>query len=479
MSMKKVIILTEGGKGIGLGHITRCSALYEAFKEKDIPARFIANADRTVKKILEDKESEIFNWLKDRSRLFGLISGADIVVVDSYLAEGGLYKKIADRVRTTVYIDDNNRIRYPRGIVVNGSIYAGNINYPKASGIEYMLGVKYFPIRKEFRKIPGKKINEKIKNVLVTFGGSQSGDLIDRVTRFFRRNPGLNVYAAGCRGNIFSARQLLHLMLKADICISGGGQTTYELARVGVPTIGVCLAENQRMNLEGWEEAGFLEYAGWHNDKNLINRISGSFGKMQPYPKRVYLSKAGRGRVDGIGAERVVHALQKKIFSRDEDLGYAIRLRDAVKDDCYDVWLWRNCPEVRRACYDTDPIRYSEHCGWFNDRVNDPGFFIAEDGNGHKVGQARFEKNGKGSAYINVNLNPDYFGKGFGSRVINKSTEYFMNRKPDIKNITAKILYGNIGSQKAFEKAGYKFYDCAVLDGKKTLIYKFNRTQGK
>lgn len=31
----KVFILTEGGKDIGFGHITRCLSLYHAFEERD------------------------------------------------------------------------------------------------------------------------------------------------------------------------------------------------------------------------------------------------------------------------------------------------------------------------------------------------------------------------------------------------------------------------------------------------------------
>ena len=30
----KVFIITEGGKDIGFGHITRCFSLYQAFEEK-------------------------------------------------------------------------------------------------------------------------------------------------------------------------------------------------------------------------------------------------------------------------------------------------------------------------------------------------------------------------------------------------------------------------------------------------------------
>ena len=71
---------------------------------------------------------------------------------------------------------------------------------------------------------------------------------------------------------------MLNLMLKSDICISGGGQTTYELARVGVPTIGICLAENQKNNLMGWKSLGFIENLCWDNeDESLIEEIYNSF----------------------------------------------------------------------------------------------------------------------------------------------------------------------------------------------------------
>jgi len=41
----KVFIITEGGKNIGFGHITRCLSLYQAFEEKEIIPEFILNSD--------------------------------------------------------------------------------------------------------------------------------------------------------------------------------------------------------------------------------------------------------------------------------------------------------------------------------------------------------------------------------------------------------------------------------------------------
>ena len=44
-----VVILTEGGKDIGFGHVTRCSSIYQAFEQFHIVPKFIINGDDSVK----------------------------------------------------------------------------------------------------------------------------------------------------------------------------------------------------------------------------------------------------------------------------------------------------------------------------------------------------------------------------------------------------------------------------------------------
>ena len=39
------------------------------------------------------------------------------------------------------------------------------------------------------------------------------------------------------------------IMATADLAVTAGGQTTYELAASGVPAVALCIAENQRPNL--------------------------------------------------------------------------------------------------------------------------------------------------------------------------------------------------------------------------------------
>ena len=108
----KVFILTEGGKNIGFGHITRCLSLYQAFEEREIKPKFIVHGDNDIEYLLKDINYQIFNWLDEKSKLFEMLKDADIAVIDSYLADISLYNKIANLVKISVYIDDNKRLDY-------------------------------------------------------------------------------------------------------------------------------------------------------------------------------------------------------------------------------------------------------------------------------------------------------------------------------------------------------------------------------
>ena len=168
----KIYILTEGGAGIGFGHIARCGAIYDAFKKRNIIPEIFINGDYTIKSLIKGKKYRIFNWLQNQNRLFRTIKGADVVIIDSYLASSYLYKKISTLTKIPVYIDDMNRIEYPKGVVINGSAYAEEIRYSNKKGIDYLLGTFYMPLQKPFWNVAQKKIQKDIKKILVIFGGN-------------------------------------------------------------------------------------------------------------------------------------------------------------------------------------------------------------------------------------------------------------------------------------------------------------------
>ncbi|GAB6282483.1 MAG: hypothetical protein STSR0008_12290 [Ignavibacterium sp.] len=291
----KVAIITEGYQGTGYGHLTRCLSIYQAFEEKGITPLYIANCDKEGKKFIPNVDLLQMNWLEKSEELISNISDFDIAVIDSYLASKELYERIYKTVKKAVYIDDYLRLDYPPGVIVNGTVGAENLPYKKDDKHEYLLGIDYMPLRKEFWDVEVPKRNGKVKNVLITFGAQDFRNLTSKVLSFLiKQFPHYDYYIVGGKlstdeinkknvhyYNSVYAKKMLELMLKTDLAVSAAGQTTYELARVGLPTIAIGVADNQKYNLKGWKEIGFIKEEIWFEENNLFEKVKSNIEKRE------------------------------------------------------------------------------------------------------------------------------------------------------------------------------------------------------
>lgn len=331
----KALILTEGGRDIGFGHIMRCLAFYEGLSRARIRTKLVISTDHGVKEILKNKRYKIANWLDTIDVITKEIYRANIIIIDSYLADINFYNKISGFGKNMVYIDDFNRLNYPKGIIINGSVYAQKIKYRKSSGKKYLLGPKFAFLRKEFWNVSPRLTKKDIDSILVTFGGIDlQRNMTYKILAFLQKKYPLlkknivfvkglesieKIKKTGDKTTKFicqpGAKDMLKIMLASDIAISAGGQTLYELARCGIPTIGICLAENQEMNLKEWSEGGFLKYIGWHNSKSLFYNLEKSIETLKEKRTRLICAKAGREKIDGKGMCRIIKYLanNKKI----------------------------------------------------------------------------------------------------------------------------------------------------------------------
>jgi len=328
----KVSIATEGGGHIGYGHITRCTSLYQAFEEMGIQCDFIVNGDDTVQSLLAGKNCKLFNWVSDQRLLIEMLNCTDILFIDSYLADYRLYEKASFMVEIAVYFDDNIRLKYPEGIVLNGAIFAEQMSYPERKDIVYLLGAKYTPLRKNFWNSSEKEINDKIKTIMITLGGADMHNLTPKllnlladicpgilkkviVTKSFANIAEIKSIKNNYTELIYNpdAAEMKQVMLESDVAITSCGQTLYELARTGVPAIGIGIAKNQLQNIKGWRKCGFLEYAGWYNDRHIEQNIKHCLKYLED--KKIRMHKAGIGgeMIDGRGHTRIINAINKCI----------------------------------------------------------------------------------------------------------------------------------------------------------------------
>jgi len=145
-----------------------------------------------------------------------------------------------------------------------------------------------------------------------------------------------------------------------------------------------------------------------------------------------------------------------------------LKLRNVESCDINDLFKWRNHPDVRKNSFNTNAISYDEHKTWFRERVKDQKcvMYMAYCSE-RKIGLIRFE-DGEERVKTSVMLNPDYWGKGFSSKLIRLATEKFVSENKPNKQIIAEIKKDNVASIKAFQKAGFK-------ESHVTFVFNVNR----
>lgn len=470
----KVAILTEGDGQIGLGHVTRCTSIYQAFKERNIEVEMFINGNinetSVSDKLPKDLNYYIINWMNQKV-LQNILENSDIVLIDSYFADLKIYSLISKNA-LGIYIDDNNRLEYPQGIVANGSINAENLNYSPKKDSLYLLGTEYTPLRNSFSnyssKIPSKENSKSIKTIMITLGGGDNRNLTPKILKMLLNNyPTLKINVIiGAEFNNISeieplasskikliyhpdAEGMVKTMINSDIAISGGGQTIYELACMGLPSITILVASNQEHNIEYGQKAGFLELAGSYDDKNLFKKISDILGRMD-FNKRQKMAQQGMKAVDGFGSQRII----------DKAINYYVKnFLKIRKANCADLdWIYElsNDDTVRKNSFNQNHILFDTHQKWFKSKINKHNnvFLIGELGD-DRVGQVRFEITNS-CAQISISIDPEYRKLGIGSMLLHKSLNIIRNEY-GVDTVRAFIKTDNKTSKSLFEKCGFKF----------------------
>ncbi len=97
-------------------------------------------------------------------------------------------------------------------------------------------------------------------------------------------------------------------MREADLAISAGGTTLYELCACGTPSISYSVADNQFGNVRAFDREGLISCAGDIRSgtvPEMLGKLIAAFDRNE----RSARSERMRHVVDGRGADRIAEAL--------------------------------------------------------------------------------------------------------------------------------------------------------------------------
>ena len=165
---------------------------------------------------------------------------------------------------------------------------------------------------------------------------------------------------------IANAHNMAELMTQATWAIGAAGSTSWERCALGVPTLLLTIADNQRSIAAQLQRAGAalaLEASQIHSPafQATLTHL------MQPENQH-RLSQAAAQLCDAHGAERVAQHIAQLTTAPQA------QLRPATAADCHLIHTWRNHPSIRCMMFNPDPIPLPQHQTWFAAQLTNPNF---------------------------------------------------------------------------------------------------------
>ena len=271
----KVSFRADASNIIGSGHVIEIISLIRALRERiEFEPVFVTVENAfTMDKLRENGISSIIclpGGLQEEAEADLIVRGlADLgcehLVVDLLHRSNDFYGYLYSNLKSTCVILDNNEHKeIPASVVVNFSITQYPDFYRKVDQhkTKYLIGPGYFWFDEVINKIkPVSVVGPKVERVFVNQGGSDPYGLTVKIIRALELGNfeqefhvvlggllqdehkfGLEYLRNSLGGNYtfytdLPKIDLYHLMEKSDLAISAAGNTLYELAYLGVPTL--------------------------------------------------------------------------------------------------------------------------------------------------------------------------------------------------------------------------------------------------
>ncbi len=340
--MSILVIRADANIQMGTGHLMRCLALAQAWRSQGGKVLFVTVCSSDgLRRRLSDEGFRIISLVSPHpdpadwaltSKVLTAHPGS-WVVLDGYHFDPSYQFRIKEAGHRLLVIDDTAHLEhYYADVVLNQNICAERLQYSCEPHSRLLLGTRYVLLRKEFFAWLGwqRKIPEAARRVLVTLGGSDPDNATHKVIQALQRldvpdlevrvvvgaaNPNLETLRKSFAHSTCNVRLLAavvnisQLMAWADIAISSGGTTCWEMAFMGLPNCIIVLSDNQAGVAEVLHKQEVSVNMGWYSSINQISIVQVVGDLIQDKERRMEMSNQGRSIVSGQGTQYVINTI--------------------------------------------------------------------------------------------------------------------------------------------------------------------------
>lgn len=323
----KMVFRTEANHKQGMGDLWGSIALADQCQRKTDEVLFVLSNGTMAREILKKRGYPFVtthSWAKEKNLLSRF--SPDVIVVNKLNNPGNYIKSLKALKTMVVTLDD-------AGEAAKWADLKINVLYPIPGALS---DFRFLSLRREFHmaRMKNRSTRSTIHELLVLQGGSDTYGFLPKIIealnaltirphctivagpalkhmKELRRAVAKSVLAVDVISN---ASHIEKLMLGADLAVTAGGLTMYELACVGTPSIIVCAEPFEVGSAARMQKAGAvlnLGFGGSLNYSKIPKAVEDLAGNRA---RREFMASCGKRIVDGKGAERIVHLIRTKIL---------------------------------------------------------------------------------------------------------------------------------------------------------------------
>lgn len=492
----KVVIRADASIQIGTGHVMRCLTLAGVLKNQGAEVSFICREHKgNLIHYIEEKgyfvsrldnpfsNTGIPNKLDNSSLVHAGWLGStqkedakacdsiletiipDWLIVDHYAIDYRWQIKLKKHYKSLMVIDDLADRKHECNLLLDQTFGRKEDDYNNLIPKDciFLSGAQYALLRPEFlewRKYSlQRRTTPELKNILINMGGIDQDNVTGQVLHILKTCVlpeilTVTVIIGAASPNIESVKKLAmampiktevkvsvnniaELMANADLAIGAAGSTTWERCCLGLPSIQIVIADNQKIIAKNLTKMNVIQCVENLADlPSLLNEIVKRLRKFSVLSSSI---------TDGSGGDNVYNYLISNTSTNEK-----ITLKPVELDDCEYIYSLQTTDARKYSINPVKPI-WKEHLNWFKKTMNDDFSILFIIMLGKKfAGMLRLDNIDDKEIEISIIISPDYSGQG----IAKKSLKQAIKLQPKAR-FKAAIHKENIPSQHVFEKTGF------------------------
>ena len=308
----KIVIRTDSSKKIGSGHVTRCLTLAVALRDSGVIVEFVSrthsgnmieqisnkgfkvhslpnpNIVKQVKNLDRYEEWLSVKQSTDANETIQVITNIEVdwLIVDHYALDYKWEERLRPYTKKIMVIDDLANRSHDCDVLLDQNLFkdiSTRYHGKLSERCIQLLGPKYALLQSDYAQLR-KQVQPRQQppsNILIFFGGVDQYNLTGLTLAALKLvDVSFSVDVVMSKQSLYyekiknqidnilnvqlysDLQSLAPLILKADLAIGAGGSTTWERFCLGLPSLIITLADNQRVVNNYLHQLGLIDLIG-------------------------------------------------------------------------------------------------------------------------------------------------------------------------------------------------------------------------